>query len=156
MKEPHVYFSKITEGAIFPTIATDGSVGYDLYTSEDVYIDSGNVVLVGTGIVAVPPDGYHFELVLRSSTPKKHKGLVLANSIGIIDSDYVGQKDEIKIMLLNTTPKMFFIKSSIYIPKHQKIAQLLLRENIVFPSYELPMENLGKSRGGFGHSDLKI
>ena len=105
-------FAKIHKDAILPTIATKGSVGYDIYALEDTWIEPGEVKLIRTGLVAIPPDGFHFELVLRSSTPLKKEGLVLANSLGIIDRDYIGADDEIKIMILNTKKRRMNIDSN--------------------------------------------
>ena len=73
--------------AMLPTRATMGAAGYDFYTYGHITIDPHSIGLVPTGIKAQIDDGYYLQLALRSSTPKK-KGLMLANSIGIIDQDY--------------------------------------------------------------------
>ena len=48
--------------------------------------------LVKTGIKAYIQDNEYLMLVNRSSNPGK-KGLILANSIGVIDKDYYGNPD---------------------------------------------------------------
>ena len=95
-------FALIHEDATLPNVATAESAGYDLYLCQDELLGPGSVTLLRTGIVAKPPPGYHFELCLRSSVPVKCPGLVLANGIGVIDADYCGAEDEIKIPVLNT------------------------------------------------------
>ena len=48
--------------------------------------------LVKTGIKAYMPEGEYLMLCNRSSNPGK-KGLILANSVGIVDADYYGNPD---------------------------------------------------------------
>ncbi len=47
------------------------------------------------------PDGHFLAIFARSSTPLK-RGLVVANGVGVIDSDYCGPADEVKIQVLNS------------------------------------------------------
>ena len=47
--------------------------------------------LIKTGLKAYCPEDEYFMLVNRSSNPGK-KGLVMANSLGIIDCDYYGNE----------------------------------------------------------------
>ncbi len=72
-----------------PTLATIGSAGYDLKLALDVNIPRGGTVKVGTGVRMEIPAGFMGLVVPRSSTGKK--GLELANTIGVIDSDYQGE-----------------------------------------------------------------
>ena len=55
------------------------------------------MALVPTGLVVHVPEGYFFGIFARSSTPLK-RGLMVANGVGIVDSDYCGPGDEIKVM----------------------------------------------------------
>jgi len=157
-------FTRIHPDAQLPTWGTVESVGFDLYTIEDITIKPGEVVLVRTGLVAKPPLGCHFELVLRSGVAVKNPGLVLANSIGIIDPDYSGDTDEIKIALLNTTnygfeayndgsPSPHYFKNGMkhfHFPKGTRLAQLILRETLRPEIHEKKTTMRGKSRDGFG------
>ena len=52
-------------------------------------------------MIAVP-NGYFLGIFARSSTPLK-RGLMVANGVGVIDADYCGPADEIKIQVLNIT-----------------------------------------------------
>ncbi len=79
-----------------PERKTKYSAGYDVECAEDVIIPSFKKgmkpTLVKTGIKAYMKDNEYLMLVNRSSNPGK-KGLVLANSVGIIDKDYYGNPD---------------------------------------------------------------
>lgn len=73
-----------------PIRKTKYSAGYDVEAAEDVTIPSfklgGKPTLVPTGLKAYCEPDEWFMLVNRSSGPKK--GLVMANSIGVVDADY--------------------------------------------------------------------
>ena len=75
---------------------TKYSAGYDVEAAEDCIIPpfkfGQKPTLVKTGIKAYMPGDEYLMLCNRSSNPGK-KGLVLANSVGIIDSDYYGNPD---------------------------------------------------------------
>lgn len=74
-----------------PVRKTKNSAGYDIEAAEDCIIPAFKLgqkpTLVKTGLKAYCPPDEFFMLCNRSSNPGK-KGLVLANSVGIIDSDY--------------------------------------------------------------------
>lgn len=79
-----------------PVRKTKYSAGYDIEAAEDTVIPSFkkgmNPVLVKTGLKAYMQDDEYLKLCNRSSNPKK-KGLILANSIGVVDADYYGNPD---------------------------------------------------------------
>ena len=79
-----------------PIRKTKYSAGYDIEAAEDTVIPSlkkgMNPTLVKTGLKAYMQDDEMLLLYNRSSNPKK-KGLILANSIGVIDKDYYGNPD---------------------------------------------------------------
>lgn len=79
-----------------PIRKTKYSAGYDVEAAEDVVIPSFKKgmapTLVKTGLKAYMQDDEVLLLYNRSSNPKK-KGLVLANSVGVIDKDYYGNPD---------------------------------------------------------------
>jgi dUTP pyrophosphatase len=85
-----------------PEPATAGAAGFDLASAVDVDIPPRSIRLVGTGLVIAVPDGYFLGIFARSSTPLK-RGLMVANGVGVVDADYCGPADEIKIQLLNIT-----------------------------------------------------
>ena len=79
-----------------PVRKTKYSAGYDIEAAEDVIIPSFkkgmNPTLVKTGLKAYMPEDEMLLLYNRSSNPKK-KGLIMANSVGVIDKDYYGNPD---------------------------------------------------------------
>lgn len=83
------------KGITLPVRKTKHSAGYDIAAAEDVVIPSYKPgikpTLIPTGLKAYCMEDEYFMLVNRSSGPKK--GLLMANSIGIVDSDYYGNVD---------------------------------------------------------------
>lgn len=81
--------------------ATEGSVGYDLYTPEPIHLKPGQGCMVDTGIaihsLAYSEPIFPF-MVLRSSAGCDHN-LTLKNTVGIIDPDYCGPDDTLKAAL---------------------------------------------------------
>ena len=84
------------EGINLPKRKTKYSAGYDIEAAEDVVIPSFkkgmNPTLIKTGIKAYMQDDEALMLYNRSSNPKK-KGLILANSVGVVDKDYYENPD---------------------------------------------------------------
>lgn len=83
-----VKIKKLSPEAVIPKYETEGSVGMDITATSKSY-DSSNNVVYGTGLSIEIPKGYYADLRPRSSVSKYD--LVLANSIGTIDSDYRGE-----------------------------------------------------------------
>ena len=83
-------FTKLTTTAITPTRGTPGAAGLDLYADQDAFIVDYASIMVGTGIAVEVPEGYVGLLFLRSSMGKT--GVSLTNSVGVIDSDYRGDR----------------------------------------------------------------
>ena len=83
-----VKIKKLHKDAVIPKYETAGSVGMDLTAVSKEYDEHGNVVF-GTGLAIQIPEGYYADLRPRSSISKYD--LVLANSVGTIDSDYRGE-----------------------------------------------------------------
>lgn len=79
-----------------PVRKTKYSAGYDIEAAEDCVIPSFKKgmkpTLVKTGLKAYMQDDEVLILANRSSNPSK-RGLILANSIGVIDKDYYGNPD---------------------------------------------------------------
>ncbi len=127
-----------------PAYQTAASAGFDIAANESVIIQPGEVQLVATGLIVEAPPGYFLALFVRSSLPIK-KGLTLGNGVGIVDADYCGPEDEVKIELLNVT------SSPAQINRGDRIAQ-----GIFLPvrqvEWEEALEADGPSRGGFGSS----
>lgn len=123
-----------------PQHQTRLSAGADICSNETVTIGFQQTKLVSTGY-RIPEDwkkkyqDYCIMLYPRSSLALK-TGLLLANSVGIIDIDY---PNEIKVMLFNPTPH------NVTIIKGDRIAQLIMQP-ITRP---WPVKDLPRT-GGFG------
>lgn len=74
-----------------PERKTKFSAGYDIEVAEDIvipkFVPGAKPTLIPTGLKAYMEDDEVLYLYNRSSNPKK-KGLVLANSVGVVDKDY--------------------------------------------------------------------
>lgn len=79
---------KITNNGKPPTDKHPEDIGLDLYTRK--VEDKGDTVRVFLGIAVEPSSGYYVELVPRSSIYLKY-GLILGNSLGIIDPGFRGE-----------------------------------------------------------------
>ncbi|MBR1817596.1 MAG: dUTP diphosphatase [Bacilli bacterium] len=79
-----------------PVRKTKYSAGYDIEAAEDIVVPSFKKgmapTLIPTGLKAYMASDEVLYLYNRSSNPKK-KGLILANSVGVVDSDYYGNID---------------------------------------------------------------
>ena len=84
------------KGINLPVRKTKYSAGYDIEAAEDCVIPSFKKgmapTLIKTGLKAYMQEDEYLKLCNRSSNPKK-KGLILANSIGVVDADYYGNPD---------------------------------------------------------------
>lgn len=124
-----------------PHYATAGASGFDLCTAEAAEIPPGEIALVGTGLVVATPPGWCLLVCLRSSTPRKF-GVIQPHAVGIVDEDYRGPEDELRLQLLNFTP------THTHIPAGSRIAQgVFVRTDRAEWS---PHDPDGTSRGGFG------
>ena len=84
------------KGINLPVRKTKYSAGYDVEAAENTIIPSFKKgmkpTLVKTGIKAYMKENEYLMLANRSSNPGK-KGLILANSIGVVDQDYYGNSE---------------------------------------------------------------
>lgn len=83
-----VKIKKIYSDSILPTKSHSDDAGFDLYAHSKSYDDDGNVVY-GSGVAMEIPQGYVGLVFPRSSNAKK--GLILSNSVGVVDSGFVGE-----------------------------------------------------------------
>jgi dUTP pyrophosphatase len=125
-----------------PEYQTAGAAGFDLAASTAVDVPAGEIALVPTGLVIEVPTGHFLGIFARSSTPLK-RGLMVANGVGIVDSDYCGPTDEIKVAVLN------FTATAVKVSAGDRLAQGLL---LPAPRIEWDevTELAATSRGGFG------
>lgn len=79
--------STFTDETLLPKRETAHAAGYDLKVAETTQLEPGEIKLVPTGVKAYMQDGEILYLFDRSSNPRK-KGIILINSVGVIDGDY--------------------------------------------------------------------
>lgn len=81
-----------------PRRATAGSAGYDFVCPIEVTLEPGESVTIPTGIRCVMEAGWVLLLFPRSSLGFRHE-VRLSNTVGVIDSDYSGAKNEGHILV---------------------------------------------------------
>lgn len=135
-------FKKIEKDLPSPEYKTEGSIGFDLVARVETVVPSFEVKLIPLNVVVKIPKGYGLFLLPRSSTPLK-KQLLIPNGVGVIDQDYSGEEDELKLQVLN------FSKESVTVERGERIAQCVI---VKIDQSELSevQKMSGKSRGGFG------
>ena len=126
-----------------PRYETSGAAGFDLAASQDVVVPPGGLALVPTGLVIQVPRGHFLGIFARSSTPLR-RGLMVANGVGVIDEDYCGAKDEVKIQVLN------FTQAPVTVARGDRIAQGLFIPVTRAAWQEESGDLRDGSRGGFG------
>ncbi|QQS44605.1 dUTP diphosphatase [Candidatus Roizmanbacteria bacterium] len=139
----NIRIKRIDSSLPLPEYQTEGSVAFDLYAREKTTVQPWSPTIIPANIIVEVPEGYFLMLASRSSTPIK-KNLIIANSIGVIDQDYHGDKDEIGIQVLN------FSKENVTVEKGERIAQALLVQIAKVETFVEVKSIKETSRGGFG------
>lgn len=139
----NITIKRIDKTLPLPKYETKGSVAFDLYARVDMTLHPFNPTIIPTNFIIQVPEDYALILASRSSTPLK-KGLMLANSIGVIDQDYCGEKDEIGLQMLN------FTQQDVEIKKGDRIGQALIVPIARIDQFDEVEEMDKNSRGGFG------
>ena len=113
----------------------------DLRAAEDVVMKAGEYRMIPLGVAMELPKGYEALVAPRSSTFKKY-GIILANSIGVIDEAYKGDNDEWNFLA-------YAVKNT-KIHKNERICQFRIIQHQ--PLIHLQeVESLGNDdRGGIG------
>jgi dUTP pyrophosphatase len=140
-----VRITRLDKTLPLPVYETAGSVGFDVLARESVTIEPGKIELIPANVIIEVPEGYMLVVASRSSTPRK-KGLTPPHGIGIIDHDYCGPTDEVKIQVHN------FSKEAVTIERGEKIAQGVFVRVDKFEWKEVDSIR-DESRGGFGSTD---
>ena len=137
-------------GVNLPERKTKMAAGYDVEAVEDVIVPAfkpgQKPVLIKTGIKAYFPEDEVLYLVNRSSNPKKN-GLVLANSIGVVDADYYNNPD-------NDGHIMFafynMLDTDTLIKKGDRIGQAIFQKILIADNDNAE----GERTGGFGSTNV--
>ena len=140
-----VKIKRVDKSLPLPKYETAGSVGFDLLCRASAEIAPHEIVLIPGNVIVETPPGYMLMLCMRSSTPRKF-GLMMAQSVGIIDNDYCGEEDEIKIQVYN------FTDETVTVERGSRIAQAIFVQVATVEWHEVE-EMTEFSRGGFGSTD---
>lgn len=157
----------ISEGAKIPQYANLGDGAVDLYAPEDFTIGPGETKIIPVDIKVALPYGYAFLIHPRSGLSAKTK-LRVANSVGLVDSQYKGV---IGVILENVEPRIKDISyefddkgrpvitsiehgQSYSISKGERFAQMRLVEVPSASFFQVDsVDGIGDDRGGgFGSS----
>ncbi len=135
--------SRILGNLSLPQRSTTGSAGYDFISTKDAILNPGDTTVFPTGIRCHIKEGWFLMICPRSGLGFKYRAQ-LDNTVGIIDSDYFGAKNEGHIMIKITNDsksnKVMVIKAG------DKIAQG------IFLPYGITVDDEaeGERTGGFG------
>ena len=129
-----------------PKRATAGSAGYDFFAPAAFRLDPGESVKIPTGVRARIAPGWVLMLFPRSGLGFKYR-LQLNNTVGVVDSDYFGARNEghIFIKLTNAGDRPLSVEAG------EAFAQG------IFLPYGLTEDDAadGERVGGFGSTDGK-
>ncbi len=135
-----VRISRIDKELPLPRYETGGAAAFDLVTRETVTVASHSFALLPVNVIVKIPDGYALLLTSRSSAARK-KGLIVP--LGIIDQDYCGPEDELKLQVVN------FTDAPVSVERGERIGQAIFVAIGRAEWDELDRMD-GASRGGFG------
>ncbi len=136
-----INIKKLSSDVNIPKYQTEGSVGFDLESRDELTIASGESALVSTGLAFELPCGYELQVRPRSGLALKHSITVL-NTPGTIDSDYRG---ELKVILINHG------KSDFHIAIGDRVAQAVVNRVEIAKLIEVDeLSSTERSDSGFG------
>lgn len=118
----------------------------DLRLAETVTLKKGEYQLLSLGVSIKLPKGYEALVVPRSSTFKNY-GIIMANSIGIIDETYCGNNDIWRFPALAT--------KDITIPADTRIAQFRIIKHQPKIEFIIADKLSNSNRGGIGSTGTK-
>ena len=139
-----VQIKKLVPEAVIPSYSKAGDAGLDLTAVSEKHVDESSYGYVeyGTGLAIKIPEGYVGLIFPRSSI--SNQGLILANSVGVVDSGYLG---EIKL-------RFKYIANTNKYAIGDRVGQLII---MPYPSIEFEeVADLGTSErgeGGFGSTN---
>lgn len=154
--EIQVRVKKIHEDAQLPNMATIGSAGadlraclYDEETGEKVVkltLSPNSKVKIGTGLAFQLPKNHVMLLFPRSSMGIK-KGLVLQNTVGVLDSDYTG---ECFLFVENASDEKVTIEDG------ERLVQAVVLKYPITQYVEVDeLDETERGAGGFGSTGTK-
>jgi dUTP diphosphatase len=132
-------FKQLDSRAVLPSRGSALAAGLDVYSIEDLRIESRQRAIAKTGLAVAIPPGFYGRVAPRSGLAAKNGLDVLA---GVIDSDYRG---ELCVLLYNTGDE------AIDLPAGSKVCQLII-EQIITPeaTWVSDLDETARGAGGFG------
>lgn len=113
----------------------------DLRAGETVSLKKGDYYCIRLGVGMILPAGWEALVLPRSSTPQSF-GIVVANSMGVIDNDYCGDGDEWRFPAIAVRDTV--------IRKGDRIAQFRIMENQPKLYFDTVSNLKANNRGGIG------
>ena len=111
-----------------------------------VTIKAGGDAIIKLGVGMILPDGYEAHIAPRSSTFKKY-GILLTNSVGVIDHSYNGDNDE-------WLADVYAVRDT-YIPFNERFLQFRIMPVMGEVGLEEVEKLNDKDRGGYGSTGNK-
>lgn len=144
--------------AKLPFCATAESAGYDVYTVDSGELYPGETKIFSLGLIIRPPAGFHIKILGRSGWGFKY-GVGIPHGIGLVDRDYCGPDDVMKVVLHRACTNGHKDKDyhkPLVIKTGDRIAQMIFEPTVIIDDMVLVDKPPGiKSRNGFGSTGVK-
>ena len=137
-----VRIKRVDSSLPLPKHETPGSVGFDLICREAATVPPREIRLIAANVIVEVPPGYMLMVAARSSLPLK-RGLMVSNGVGVIDQDYHGPEDEIRVQVYN------FTGHPVDVDRGDRLAQGIL-VRVAQVEWQEVQEMDQDTRGGFG------
>ncbi len=149
MEKQIVRIKRLDKNAVIPTYGSPFAAGADIYAlleEEKITLLPGETKRIHTGFAMEIPEGYAGFIYARSGIATK-RGLVPANCVGVVDSDYRG---EVLVALHNHSEKVQEIANG------ERIAQMVIAPFLAaeFQEEETLLDT-ERGEGGFGSTGRK-
>lgn len=137
-----VNIHRIDKTLPLPLHHTKGSCAFDFIARENISVPAHGIGFVPGNLIVEVPESHSLLILPRSSLFRK-KSLLIPNAPGLIDCDYCGPEDEIKIQVLNMSGE------AVVVERGERIAQGLFvkSDQVEWTEIDKPDRD---SRGGFG------
>ncbi len=113
----------------------------DLHCAETITLHAGEARLLPLGVAIALPEGYEAIVAPRSSTFLRY-GLLMSNSVGVVDNTYCGDNDQWHMPVYATR--------DVTIEKNTRICQFRILKSQPTLSFKVVEHLSGPDRGGFG------
>lgn len=137
-----IQIKRVDQTLPLPQYESEGAVAFDFIARVGTIVPPRGIALIPSNIIVNTPPSFMLMIAPRSSFAMK-KGLTFPHSVGLVDQDFCGQEDEIKIQVYNIGD------SPIQVERGERIAQGVFVKMERADWQEVP-EMQSKSRGGFG------